>query len=103
MIERFADGIIGVSDGATARFAHFPSAKKRTIFDGVDFSVFKPTDDKAALRNELDLPTDTFIVLFVGQVKAGKGIFDVLTAMNLLKASLPDFEQPLLFNCRKAD
>jgi glycosyltransferase involved in cell wall biosynthesis len=96
MIERFADGIIGVSDGATARFAHFPSAKKRTIFDGVDFSVFKPTDDKAALRNELDLPTDTFIVLFVGQVKAGKGIFDVLTAMNLLKASLPDFEQPLL-------
>jgi len=27
MIERFADGIIGVSDGATARFAHFPSAK----------------------------------------------------------------------------
>jgi glycosyltransferase involved in cell wall biosynthesis len=96
MIERFADGIIGVSDGALARFAQFPSAKKSTIFDGVDFSVFKPTDDKAWLRNELDLPTDTFIVLFVGQVKAGKGIFDVLTAMNLLKASLPDSELPLL-------
>jgi glycosyltransferase involved in cell wall biosynthesis len=95
-IEGFADGIIGVSDGALARFAQFPSAKKRTIFDGVDVSIFKPADDKSALRRELDLPTDTFIVLFVGQVKAGKGIFDVLTAMTLLKAALSDLEQPLL-------
>ncbi len=96
MIERFADGIIAVSDGALARFTQFPSAKKRTIFDGVDVSVFRPADDKALLRRELDLPTDTFIVLFVGQVKAGKGIFDVLTAMTLLKHSLSDAEQPLL-------
>ncbi len=96
MIERFADGIIGVSDGALARFAHFPSAKKRTIFDGVDVSIFKPADDKSALRCELNLPTDAFIVLFVGQVKVGKGIFDVLGAMTLLKHSLPNSEQPLL-------
>ncbi len=37
LIERAADAIIGVSDGASARLPQFPSAKKRTIFDGIDF------------------------------------------------------------------
>ncbi len=94
MIERLADGIIGVSDAATARFAHF--TKKRTIFDGVDFSLFQPVENKAALRKELHLPIETFILLFVGQVKAGKGIFDMLHAMQILKMRLPHNEQPLL-------
>lgn len=96
LIARSADGIVSVSNGALARFTQFPSTKKRTIFDGVDFSLFHPIKDKASLRDELRLPTDTFTLLFVGQVKAGKGIFDILNAIKMLKTMLPDAEQPLL-------
>jgi glycosyltransferase involved in cell wall biosynthesis len=96
LIARLVDGIIGVSNGATARFAQFPTARKRTIFDGVDFLLFKPTSDKTALRQELHLPIESFILLFVGQVKAGKGIFDLLNAMKKLKAMFSDLDQPLL-------
>ncbi|MFQ3598087.1 MAG: glycosyltransferase family 4 protein [Chloroherpetonaceae bacterium] len=96
MIERVADALIGVSEGAIARFPQFMPSKKRIIFDGVDFSRFQPIDDQAKLRDELHLPIDAFILLFVGQVKAGKGIFDLLNAMKLLKLMLPESEQPLL-------
>ncbi len=96
LIENFADGIIGVSGGAVARFPRFMPSKKRIIFDGIDFSLFHPVNDKAALRHELCLPINTFILLFAGQVKAGKGIFDILNAMKMLKTMLPASNQPLL-------
>lgn len=94
--ESLCDGFIGVSEDVKRRFSPRALKKFRVIFDGVDFNVFKPCDDRAALRKELDLPTDAFILLFVGQVKAGKGIFDLLDALALLNARLPENERPLL-------
>ncbi|MCS6989848.1 MAG: glycosyltransferase family 4 protein [Chloroherpetonaceae bacterium] len=96
LVERLCDGIIGVSEGTQQRFSAGALKKFRVIFDGLDFNVFKPYDDKAALRKALDLPTDAFILLFVGQVKAGKGIFDLLDAMTILKEKSPDGKEPLL-------
>jgi glycosyltransferase involved in cell wall biosynthesis len=55
--------------------------------DGADMQRFRPADDRAALRRALDLPVDGFILLFVGQVKAAKGVLDVVDAMGPLAAA----------------
>src|SRR6476620_5114218 len=75
ILERLADGMIGVSEATRQRFSAAPrvTARYRTIRDGADMTRFRPPDDRAALRRALDLPVDGFVLLFVGQVKAAKG------------------------------
>jgi len=89
ILARMADGIIGVSEATRRRFSASPrvTARYRTIMDGADMQRFRPADDRAALRRALDLPVDGFILLFVGQVKAAKGVLDVVDAMGPLAAA----------------
>jgi glycosyltransferase involved in cell wall biosynthesis len=98
ILERLADGMIGVSDATRLRFStsRRVSARYRTIFDGVDLREFQPAEDRAALRRALDLPVDRFVLLFVGQVKEGKGVFDVVDAMPQIVAAHPTERRPLL-------
>lgn len=81
---KLADGIIGISDGCRRRFKDDISSKYRTIFNGVDCDKFCESTDINRLRKTLSLPPDKFIVLFVGQYKPGKGIFDLAQAAKLL-------------------
>jgi glycosyltransferase involved in cell wall biosynthesis len=98
ILERLADGMIGVSDATRLRFStsRRVSARYRTIFDGVDLREFQPAEDRAALRRALDLPVDRFVLLFVGQVKEGKGVLDVVDAMPQIVAAHPTGRRPLL-------
>ncbi len=86
LLERWADGMIGVSEATRRRFSSSArvSTRYRTIFDGVDVGLFQPVDDRAALRRSLALPEDRFILLFVGQIKEGKGVLDIVDAMALV-------------------
>jgi len=98
ILERLADGMIGVSDPTRRRFSasRRVSARYRTIFDGVDLRQFQPAQDRAALRRALDLPVERFVLLFVGQVKEGKGVLDIVDAMTQLVAAHPSGRRPLL-------
>jgi glycosyltransferase involved in cell wall biosynthesis len=98
LLERMADGMIGVSEGTRRRFSSAPrvASRYRTIFDGVDFTQFAPVADRAALRRALDLPVDRFLLLFVGQIKEGKGVLDIVDAMGLLARSNHPGPRPLL-------
>jgi glycosyltransferase involved in cell wall biosynthesis len=98
ILERMADGMIGVSEGTRRRFSSAPrvASRYRTIFDGVDFAQFAPVADRAALRRALDLPVDRFLLLFVGQIKEGKGVLDIVDAMGLLAGSNQPGPKPLL-------
>jgi glycosyltransferase involved in cell wall biosynthesis len=98
ILERLADGMIGVSDATRLRFStsRRVSARYRTIFDGVDLRQFQPAEDRAALRRALDLPVDRFVLLFVGQVKEGKGVLDIVDAMPQIVAAQPSEYRPLL-------
>ena len=98
VLERLSDGMIGVSDATRLRFSasRRVTARYRTIFDGVDLREFQPAADRAALRRALDLPVDRFVLLFVGQVKEGKGVFDVVDAMPQIVAAHPTGRRPLL-------
>jgi glycosyltransferase involved in cell wall biosynthesis len=98
ILERMADGMIGVSEATRRRFSPSVrvSARYRIIFNGVDLRHFSPCADRAAVRRDLDLPTDRFLLLFVGQIKEGKGVLDIVEAMVQLMANPPAGPRPLL-------
>ncbi len=98
ILERLADAMIGVSDATRLRFSgsRRVSARYRTIFDGMDLRQFRPAADRTAVRRALDLPTGRFVLLFVGQIKEGKGVLDIVDAMALLAAAHPPARRPLL-------
>ena len=85
--EKFADGIIGISDATAVRFSQnvINSGKFRVIYNGVDCSVFKPVENNEDLRKDMGIPADRFVIIFVGQITKGKGIFDLLNAMKKVK------------------
>ncbi len=93
-----ADGIIGCSADTRRRFWRVPAirAKHRTILEGADPRVYRPAEDRAALRARLGLPADAVVVLYAGQVRAQKGVLDILDATALLKRDLPPARMPLL-------
>jgi glycosyltransferase involved in cell wall biosynthesis len=91
LLERLADGRIGVSEATRQRFSRAPrlARRHRTILDGVDLSLFRPAGDRAALRRALGLPEGRFVLLFVGQITVPKGVFDLVDAFGLLPAPRP--------------
>ena len=75
-----ADAIIGISEGVNQRFRDQPGvgSKCRTIYNGVDLDTFCPVKERNELRERLGIPLDKFVVVFVGQLKRGKGIFELV-------------------------
>jgi glycosyltransferase involved in cell wall biosynthesis len=101
--QRLADMIIGISDGTRRRFTESTLRKKyRTIFNGVDLRLFHPADDIPALRAALGLPLDRTVLLFVGQIKIEKGIFELVEAMSMIQRH-EEIPLPLLLLIGTAD
>jgi glycosyltransferase involved in cell wall biosynthesis len=90
LLGRLADGIIGDSDDTKRRFSRSVARRHRTIVGGADLRRFRPADDRPALRRALDLPPDRLVLLFAGQVKAAKGVLDIVDALGHLKAHAPN-------------
>ena len=100
LLERLADGMIGDSHDAGRRFSQRSraSGKFRAIWAGSDLTRFQPPPggDRAAPRQALGLPAGRFVLLFVGQIKTGKGILDIVDALALLRRDARAGEMPLL-------
>jgi glycosyltransferase involved in cell wall biosynthesis len=97
LLERLADGFIGDSDATRARFSRSTrvTARYRTIVGGADLERFRPPGDRAALRRELGLPDDRFVLVFAGQVTRAKGVLEIVDAFGRLSA-VPEEPRPLL-------
>ncbi len=95
---RLAHAIIVISEAVRARFAHKPlvDLKTHTIYNGVDCSIFRPSDNTNELRARLGLPKERFIALFAGMVSTMKGVGDIIAAWHLMALQLPDEQMPLL-------
>jgi alpha-1,6-mannosyltransferase len=61
-----------------------------TLNLGVDTGAFRPEDDRATLRAELDLPRDRTVLLYVGRLAAEKNIEMLLAAFEVLHARHPE-------------
>lgn len=98
LVVRLADQVVGVSDGVQKRFSRpLLEGKYQTIFNGVDLRRFRPRDDRQALREACAMPDDRPILLFAGQIKKEKGIFDLVEAMQLLRERRSGPEMPVLY------
>jgi glycosyltransferase involved in cell wall biosynthesis len=99
LLVRLADGLIGVSHDVRQRFSHWRrvAARYRTILDGADLQRFRPVEDRAALRRTLGIPLDRFLLLFVGQIKEAKGVFDIVAAMARLRTAARPGQGPMLY------
>jgi glycosyltransferase involved in cell wall biosynthesis len=88
ILAHLADAMIGDSDDTRRRFggSRRVAARHRTIVGGADLRRFRPPEDRTAVRRALDLPLDRPVLVFVGQVKAAKGVLDIVDALGRLKA-----------------
>lgn len=98
ILVHLADAMIGDSDDTLRRFggSKRAAAIHRTIVGGADLRRFRPADDRVALRRSLDLPLDRPVLLFVGQVKAAKGVLDIVDALGKVRADRPEGPTPQL-------
>jgi glycosyltransferase involved in cell wall biosynthesis len=90
LLERLADGFIGDSDATRLRFSGSPrvTARFRTIVGGADLERFRPPGDRAALRRELEIPDDRFVLVFAGQVTRPKGVLEIVEAFGQVPSAL---------------
>lgn len=81
-----SDHLIGISEGTRQRVEKEYQSKLSIIFNGVDVSKFVPVDDeeRIKLKQELSFPDKDYNILFVGQIKYGKGILDLIEAAKIL-------------------
>jgi glycosyltransferase involved in cell wall biosynthesis len=88
------DKLICISEGARKRFVDNEDYKEKTtvIYNGVDCNLFSPVSDRKGMKLELGMQSDKFTVLFVGQMKIGKGIYEIIDAAKFL----PEVEFVLL-------
>jgi glycosyltransferase involved in cell wall biosynthesis len=96
LIRRYVDKLIMVSEAAGvhyAKIACLDPSRIVTIYNGIDPQRFAPAEDKYAVRAALNLPSEGFIVIMVGVMRAGKGQDVLLDAL----ANLPADTPPALF------
>ena len=95
---RMADGLIGVSEGTIQRLGDRKRLLQKftRIYNGVDLERFHPADNKNQLRQAMSLPKHRFILLFAGELKKEKGVFEIIKAMNIVKNDMGTTRSPLL-------
>jgi len=85
-----ADGIIAVSDSMkedVQELYDISAEKIRTIHNGIDLKLYKPTFDKERIRSYGINPEKRF-VLFVGRITHQKGIIHLVDALRYLDSDI---------------
>ena len=82
---KLSDKLICISEGARSRFYDKVGFEEKTevVYNGVDCSLFKPVENRDELKSELGMESNKFTVLFVGQMKIGKGIYEIIEAAKM--------------------
>lgn len=84
--------LIGQMDAlvaTSARTASYLDRPARVILHGIDITGFSPSQDRAALRARLGLPTDGLLVGCYGRIRAQKGTDAFVDAMIALLPRRP--------------
>lgn len=80
---RHASKVFCVSNGLRKKLESLGASSENllVIYNGINKTVFSPCSIQAA-RQSLSLPTEHGIVLFVGNLKREKGLYELLCAFN---------------------
>lgn len=88
-----AAAVISVSQALADRLVEIGVQKEKikTIYNGVNHSVFYPQDMEAC-REELGIKPDKTLVLFIGNLKQEKGCVDLVKAFVAIAGQAPDLD-----------
>jgi glycosyltransferase involved in cell wall biosynthesis len=83
---REASGVITVSDDLRQHALRMgaPGDRVKTVLNGCDGDVFRPSD-RGAARAELGIASEARLVLYVGRLDEGKGLGELLGAAERLR------------------
>jgi len=86
----YADAAVAVSRPLAEGLVRLGVPRERVFHvpNGVDAALFFP-QDRAEARRALDVPADARLVLFVGRLEPQKGIGELLSAFEGLRARVP--------------
>ncbi|EIF6290039.1 glycosyltransferase family 4 protein [Clostridium perfringens] len=86
IVSRYSDEVVTVSKAVKGHLDKTGYFKKEinVIYNGVDNSVFKKSNEIDYLRKEFKIPDNSFIVGMIGRINAWKGQSDFLDAMELV-------------------
>ena len=81
-----ASGVITVSEELRQKALQMgaPGDRVKTILNGCDGAIFKPSD-RAAARAELGISPEARLVLYVGRLHTGKGLEELLGAAERMR------------------
>jgi len=71
---------------------NIPRKKIKTLPGGVDLKKFHPTEDKAAIRKQLNIPQDKVIIFTVRNLVQRMGLENLIIAFNELVKEAADFQ-----------
>jgi len=88
---RRAAGVVAVSRALIDRMRQLELQHPHTllVYNGIDKAVFRPLD-QAGARRMLGLPAPGRNILYLGNLKRDKGVFDLLRAFQQLAVEWPD-------------
>lgn len=83
-------GVVAISGALRALYLGLGLPPDRVIVapDGVDISRFSPDRPKAEARAALGLPKDSRLIVYTGGLYAGRGLEELIAAVNNLNATL---------------
>jgi glycosyltransferase involved in cell wall biosynthesis len=80
-----------VADGKSVadRISQVSGKTVPTVHGLVDLNIFSPTKDKIAIRCELEVPQNHFIMLYVGGLQTTKGVYEMVEAFCRAQKVIP--------------
>ncbi len=96
-----ADVLVYESANTMREFEGYPG---RVILNGIDTDYFRPREDlRRRVRESLQIPSDRFVVLFLGRMDRLKGIYVFLDAIAALARRRKDFVALLVGSIEVSD
>lgn len=81
---RATDALIAVSEALAARTQAIAGRQPGVIPIGVDLRNYQALPGKEQARRRLQIPSDQFVILYIGNLVAAKGLDELLTAVQRL-------------------
>lgn len=91
LLEKRVDRIVGISEAVRNRFdTETIKAKFKVIYNGVDCNLFSNIYNKNEVQSKLGLDHNIYNLLFVGQIKEGKGLTEIIEAAKIINEKVPN-------------
>jgi glycosyltransferase involved in cell wall biosynthesis len=95
------DGILASGPAVADRIRVMSNKEALPVHGVVDLQEFSPVADKSSVREELGLPLDKLIVLYVGGLNTLKGVYELLDASIRVQKKVPNVVVKILGSGRQ--